>query len=68
MVSCEHGNEPLDSTKWCEFVEWLDECWLLKEGLGSMELSYLAHVTSAAKYNVFNIPNHSMLCVLVTPV
>jgi hypothetical protein len=30
---CEHGNEPLDSVKCDEILEWLSDSWLLKKDL-----------------------------------
>jgi hypothetical protein len=29
---CEHGNEPSDSIKCWEVLEWLHDWWLLKKG------------------------------------
>jgi hypothetical protein len=29
--SCEHGNEPSGSMKYWAFLEWVSNCWLLKE-------------------------------------
>jgi len=31
MGSCEHGNKPSGSIKRGEFLDYLSDCWLLKE-------------------------------------
>jgi hypothetical protein len=40
--SCEHGDEPSDSIKFWEVLEWLHNWWLLKKG--SAPRIYLAGV------------------------
>jgi hypothetical protein len=40
---CESGNELLSSMKYCEYVEWLSNCWLLlKDSLHGVEIELLA--------------------------